>query len=71
MSEKQQAIIDYIINISQQLNNEYKGIMSDEKIKKAIAMFKDSPENFEDIIKKVNELARQVIKNYIEELEKR
>ena len=36
MIEKKQAITDYIINISKQLNKQYKGIISDEKIQEAI-----------------------------------
>lgn len=64
MQEKNQAIIDYITNISKQLNEQYNGIMNEEKIKKAIGMFQNSSENLEDIIKKINELAEQVVKSY-------
>ena len=71
MPEKNQAITNYITNISKQLNEQYKGIMPDEKIQEAIEMFQNSSENLEDIIKKINELTEQVIKNYIEESKKR
>ena len=71
MPEKNQAITNYITNISKQLNEQYKGIMSDDKIQKVIEMFQNSFEILEYIIKKINELAEQAIKNYIEEREKR
>lgn len=71
MPEKNQAITNYITNISKQLNEQYKGIMSDEKIQRAIEMFQNSSESLEDIINKINVLAQQVVRDYLEEKEKR
>lgn len=71
MLEKNQTIKSYITNISKQMNEQYKGIMSDEKIQKAMEMFQNSPETLEEIIKKINELSQQVVKDFVKKREKR
>ena len=39
---KQQLIIDYIKNISEQLNQQYSGIMNRDRYNRAVEIFKDS-----------------------------
>ena len=67
MEQKNKIIEDYIINISKQVNSQYKGLIDDDKISKAIEMFKDSSDDLEtEIIPKINELVQEVIDNYLE-----
>lgn len=68
---KQQMIIDYIRNISEQLNQQYNGIMNRDRYDRAVEMFKDSELPYEEVIKQINALAEQVVKSYLEEREKR
>lgn len=70
-SSKQQMIIDYIRNISEQLNQQYNGIMNSDRYDRAIEMFKDSELPYEEVIKQINALPEQVVKSYLEEREKR
>lgn len=70
-SSKQQMIIDYIRNISEQLNQQYDGIMNRDRYDRAVEMFKDSELPYEEVIKQINALAEQVVKSYLEEREKR
>lgn len=53
------------------MNEQYNGIMNEEKIQRAIDMFSNSDLPYEEIIEQINKLASQVIKRYIEEKEKR
>lgn len=71
MDEKNKKISEYIVNISSRMNEQYNGIMSDEKIQRAIDMFSNSDLSYEEIVEQINKLASQVIKRYIEEKEKR
>lgn len=71
MGEKSKKISEYIVNISGRMNEQYNGIMSDEKIQRAIDMFSNSDLSYEEIVEQINKLASQVIKRYIEEKEKR
>jgi histidinol-phosphatase (PHP family) len=71
MGEKNKKISEYIVNISSRMNEQYNGIMNDEKIQRAIDMFSNSDLPYEEIIEQINKLASQVIKRYIEEKEKR
>lgn len=71
MGEKNKKISDYIVNISSRMNEQYNGIMNDEKIQRAIDMFNDSDLPYEEIVEQINKLASQVIKRYVEEKEKR
>lgn len=71
MGEKNKKISEYIVNISSRMNEQYNGIMNEEKIQRAIDMFSSSDLPYEEIIEQINKLASQVIKRYIEEKEKR
>lgn len=71
MGEKNKKISEYIVNISSRMNEQYNGIMSDEKIQRAIDIFSNSDLSYEEIVEQINKLASQVIKRYIEEKEKR
>lgn len=42
MGEKNKKISEYIVNISSRMNEQYNGIMNDEKIQRAIDMFSNS-----------------------------
>ena len=68
---KQQMIIDYIRNISEQLNQQYSGIMNRDRYDHAVEMFKDSELPYEEVVEQINALAQQVVKSYLEEREKR
>ena len=68
---KQQLIIDYIRNISDQLNQQYSGIMNRDRYNRAVEMFKDSELPYEEVVNQINALARQVVQSYTEEREKR
>ena len=68
---KQQMIIDYIRSISEQLNQQYDGIMNRDRYDRAVEMFKDSELPYEEVVEQINTLAQQVVKSYLEEREKR
>lgn len=70
-SSKQQLIIDYIRNISEQLNQQYSGIMNRDRYDRAVEMFKDSELPYEEVVNQINALARQVVQSYVAEREKR
>ena len=66
MNRKNQMIEDYIINIANQVNSQYNGLIDDDKISEAIKMFKDLPDDLEtEIIPKINQLAQQIIDDFI------
>lgn len=69
MEEKNQYIEQYINNISLQINNQYgKELIDRDKINRALNMFKDSSDDLEtEIIPKINQLAKQVIEDYLEQ----
>lgn len=68
MEEKNQYIEQYINNISLQVNNQYgKELIDKDKIDRALTMFKDSSDDLEtEIIPKINQLAQQIIDDFIE-----
>lgn len=67
MNQKKQMIEDYIINIANQVNSQYNGLIDDDKIYEAIKMFKNLPDDLEtEIIPKINQLAQQIIDDFIE-----
>lgn len=68
---KQQLIIDYIRNISDQLNQQYSGIINRDRYNRTVEMFKDSELPYEEVVNQINALARQVVQSYTEEREKR
>lgn len=66
-SQKNKMIEYYIINISNQVNSQYNGLIDEDKISRAIEMFSNSNEDFEtEIIPKINKLFQGVIENYLE-----
>lgn len=69
MEEKNQYIEQYIKNISLQVNSKYgKELIDEDKISRALTMFKDSSDDLEtEIIPKINQLAQQVIEDYLEQ----
>lgn len=67
---KLQMIIDYIRNISEQLNKQYPGIMNRDRYDHALEMFKDSDLSYEEVVNQINAFAQQVVQNYLEEKEK-
>lgn len=67
---KEQQIINYINNVVQQLNTQYNGIVDDDKLQKAIDMFKDSKESYDVIVNKMNLLAKQMVENYLAQKKK-
>ncbi len=68
---KQQLIVKYIQNVANQLNQQYNGIINEEKINRAIDMFKDSELPYEEVVKQINELVEKTIHIYLEKKEKR
>lgn len=71
MEEKNKMIENYIMNISEQINKQYNGLMTEERITRAIEMFKDSESSYEEIVAQINTLAESVVNNYIEQMRKR
>ena len=71
MEEKNKMVENYIMTISEQINKQYNGLMSNEKISRAIEMFRNSDDSYEEIVKKINSLAQTVIANYNKEQRKR
>lgn len=65
MLEKKQKIINYIHSTTEQINKEYPNIFDEDKIKYIIDMFQDSKEEYEDVIKKINELIKKAIQDYL------
>ena len=70
-SLKQQLIIDYIKNITEQLNQQYSGMINSDEYNRAIEMFKNSELSYEEVVNQINELAKQTVQNYKNESEKR
>lgn len=70
-SVKQQLIVKYIQHVANQLNQQYNGIINEEKLNHAIDMFKDSQLPYEEVIKQINDLVEKTIHIYLEEKEKR
>ncbi len=66
MTEKNQRIEQYIKEVAAKIDSQYKGLITKGKIEQAIAMFKNSPEDFEtQIVPKIDALAQQMIEDYI------
>lgn len=68
---KQQLIVKYIQHIANQLNRQYNGIINEEKLNRAIDMFKDSQLPYEEVVKQINDLVEKTIHIYLEEKKKR
>ena len=67
LEEKNQYIEQYIRNKSTQVNSQYgKNLIDDDKIVRAITMFKDSDKELDVIKDEIDKLALQIIEEYIE-----
>ncbi len=68
MDRKNQYIEEYIRTIVNQMNNQYNtNLIDDDKIDRAIDMFKNSPKDLEiEIIPEINRLIKQVVDEYLE-----
>ena len=68
MEEKNKYIEQYINNISSLVNSQYgKELIDEDKISRAMNMFKNSSDDLEtEIIPKINQLAQQIIDDFIE-----
>lgn len=67
MEQKNKYIEQYIHKIALQMNDKYKGLMDEDKISRAINMFKDSSDDLETvIIPRIDELAQKVINDFLE-----
>ena len=68
LEEKNKYIEYYIRNMSLMVNTEYGTVLIDEeKINRALSMFKDSQSDLKkDIIPKINELVQKIINEYLE-----
>ena len=71
MAEKKQLIKNYITKLADQINEQYQGLIDEDKINKAMSMFVNSSDEYDVIIERINELVNQVIQNYLKEQEKR
>ena len=64
--QKKQLIEQYINELVLSINSKYVGLITDEKKKKAIEMFKNSNGDLKsEIIPKVNEIANQMIEDFV------
>ena len=64
--QKNQLIEQYINELVLSINSKYVGLITDEKKKKAIEMFKNSNGDLKsEIIPKVNEIANQMIEDFV------
>lgn len=64
MEEKKQNIENYIMEQVALLNNEYPGIINDEKVQEIITYYTNSPEDYESIITKINDRITNGIGDY-------
>lgn len=66
IEQKNQLIEQYINELVLSINSKYVGLITDEKKKKAIEMFKDSNGDLKsEIIPKINEIANQMIEDFV------
>lgn len=63
--EKNKIIEKYIINISNQINDQYNNLIDAEEISKVVNMFKDSNEDLGTIIDKINQLVNNNLSKLI------
>ena len=68
MNQKNQYIEQYIKNIAAQVNSQYgKELIDEDKISRALTVFKDSSDDLEtEIIPKIKQSVQQIIDNFIE-----
>lgn len=66
IEQKNQLIEQYINELVVSINSKYVGLITDEKKKKAIEIFKNSNGNLKsEIIPKINEIANQMIEDFV------
>ena len=66
IEQKNQLIEEYINELVLSINSKYVSLITDEKKKKAIEMFKNSNGNLKsEIIPKINEIANQMIEDFV------
>lgn len=66
IEQKNQLIEQYINELVLSINSKYVGLITDEKKKKAIEMFKNSNGDLKsEIIPKINEIANQMIEDFV------
>ena len=66
IEQKNQLIEQYINELVLSINSKYAGLITDEKKKKAIEMFKNSNGDLKsEIIPKINEIANQMIEDFV------
>ena len=70
-SLKQQLIIEYIKNITEQLNQQYSGMINSDEYNRAVEMFRNSELPYEEVVNQINELAKQIVQSYKNEKEER
>ncbi len=64
--QKKQLIEQYINELVLSINSKYVGLITDEKKKKAVEMFKNSNGDLKsEIIPKINEIANQMIEDFV------
>ena len=62
--KNENEIREYILQLANNLNSTYPGILSQEKIDRAIKMYENSEKNYEQIITEINNLRDQIVSNY-------
>ena len=66
IEQKNQLIEQYINELVLSINSKYVGLITDEKKKKAVEMFKNSNGDLKsEIIPKINEIANQMIEDFV------
>lgn len=59
-------IREYIINLAIELNNQYPGIITEDKVTKAIEMYEGSDKSYDEIVSELEVLKEQLIKEYLD-----
>lgn len=61
--QKNLLIEQYLNNISSQVNSDYPQLIDDEKLKRAKEMFSNSSDDYDIIIKQINSIIENMIKD--------
>jgi len=62
---RNEQIKDYVYELMENLNSVYKNIMTEKEAEKIINKFKDSDDNYDQIIKKINKIKQTIIKDFL------
>ena len=65
MNPFNREIKNYVLKMKDELNHNYKGIMTDKQASKIISIYENSQDTYESIIKKINILKDQMIEEYL------